>query len=192
MPYKRTKTTSGGATTKTRSRVRKDGTTVTKTKTKSNGTKSKSRSVVGKKTTSGSTRSVQMNLPNKEFQTDNTPLGKVKGIVDRRRAEGTEKTVATSQSGKARSKTKVRGKGKVKTKTRGTRGTSQSTTTTTRIVGREVYDPTGNDIGSFTQPISRNVNESFKGGVKNTSNIKTKVKRKGKMSRDIPLPPSNF
>ncbi len=45
MPVKRTKTVSGGTKTKTRSRVRKDGTTVTKTKTKGGGTKSKSRSL---------------------------------------------------------------------------------------------------------------------------------------------------
>ena len=48
MAYKRTTTRSGGTKAKTRSRVRKDGTTVTKTKTKGNGTKTKKRTVSSK------------------------------------------------------------------------------------------------------------------------------------------------
>lgn len=48
MPYKRTKTTENGVKKKTRSRVRRDGTTVTKTKTKGSGMKTKTRTTSSK------------------------------------------------------------------------------------------------------------------------------------------------
>ena len=186
MAYKRTKTVSGGTKTKTRSRVRKDGTTVTKTKTKGGGVKSKSRSVVGKKKTTTSTSRTRMNLPDTEFK-----HSRGTGLITDRYAEGTTKTTSTSQSGKAKSKTKVRGKGKVKTRTQGKKGTSQSTTTTSRVKGQRVYSP-GN-MDSYLDVYERDANKTYKGGVKTTSRPKTRVtKRRGKMSRDIPLPKSNF
>ena len=190
MAYKRTKTVSGGTKTKTRSRVRKDGTTVTKTKTKSAGTKSKSRSVVGKKTTSTNKRSVVMPLPD-------TYQGQGRGTVRQteRVATGSEVTTSTGQSGKAKSKTKVRGKGKVKTRTQGSKGTQTRTTTMTRELGRETemknyrkglkrpttYEEryTGKDAPSITESRPITPNERV-------------TKRRGKMSRDIPLPKSNF
>jgi hypothetical protein len=187
MAVKRTNTVSGGAKTKTRSRVRKDGTTVTKTKTKSKGTKSKSRSVVGKKTTSTNKRSVVMPLPD-------TYQGQGRGTVRQtnRVATGSQLETYTGQSGKAKSKTKVRGKGKVKTRAQGSKGTKTRTTTMTRERGRETsmsrgssnkargYGDryTGKDAPSITE--SRSI----------TPNVRTK--RRGKMSRDIPLPKSNF
>lgn len=176
MAYKRTKTVSGGTKTKTRSRVRKDGTTVTKTKTKSKGTKSKSRSVVGKKKTTYTTQRFEFN-PGSELRAADHRSGRV--------VSGDVSTKTTSQSGKAKSKTKVRGKGKVKTRTSGVKGSS--TTTTSRVYESGTQRTKQNRKGS-------SYNRQYPGTTyTESSGPKTSVKkRKGKMSRDIPLPKSNF
>ena len=185
MAYKRTKTVSGGTKTKTRSRVRKDGTTVTKTKTKSKGTKSKSRSVVGKKKTTTKKTAAVMPLPDSYGP---------KTKRTNRIAVGETTTKSTSQSGKAKSKTKVRGKGKVKTRTQGKKGTTTSTTKLIRERGRE----TEMKKGGRTRGYQTYYDTKSKDGAnpitesRSTSPTTRTTKRKGKFGRDIPLPKSNF
>jgi hypothetical protein len=186
MAYKRTTTRSGGTKTKTRSRVRKDGTTVTKTKTKSKGVKSKSRSVVGKKKTTTKKTTAVMPLPDSYGP---------KTKRTNRIAVGETTTTTSSQSGKAKAKTKVRGKGKVKTRTQGKKGRTTTTTKLLRERGRETYYKNRNSAGVTTgyddtmyyEKGAKPVTES-----RSTTPTTRVTKRKGKFGRDIPLPKSNF
>jgi len=127
-----------------------------------------------------------------------TYQGQGRGTVRQteRVAIGSQLETNTGQSGKAKSKTKVSGKGKVKTRTQGSKGTQTRTTTMTRERGRETemknyrqglkrptsYEErytTGKDAPSITESRSKTPNTRV-------------TKRRGKMSRDIPLPKSNF
>jgi hypothetical protein len=168
MAVKRTKTVSGGTKTKTRSRVRKDGTTVAKTKTKGNGTKTKRRTVSGPSTT-------------KYSDAGFAQYGDTFGAGER--AVGLSKKT-TTKSVKGREKAKSGG-AKKSAKISGTRKRTTRTVSplTTSYGGRrgQFYMIDGEGSGGVPS----------KGKIESTTTT-TAAKRKNmkQRGRDIPLPKS--